>query len=396
MLVAVLQGAAMLAVPALIMKFRNKGLVKGIGTIGMSYLAGILVALIFFGINKAGADITLNADVGEIGSHAAIGIAIPLLLFGANLKEAKKLSVKVVVAFTLLTVAVVGVSVAAFFAFGRNLNYGAELSAMATGLYTGGTPNLNAIGAIFGVDETVIGLANLSDMIIGGVFYLFLLTLCKPLLKKFLKAAPSASYMTDRADFDNYEDLTYKTVPDKKALVRNVAIAFLMAAASAGIGVLIWYLTGAVQGTMTDYLVPALMIGVTVSGLIASFNKKIREVKGNTLIGQYLINVFSFGLAMSLNLNEIGSNFPQMLLLYGSITVCTFIVHVLLCKLAKIDVDCCMVTMTAGLYGPAFVPAITSQIKNDELTAPGLICGAIGYAIGTFLGLGIGLLLRLV
>ena len=232
-------------------------------------------------------------------------------------------------------------------------------------------------------------------MIIGGVFYLFLLTLCKPLLKKFLKAAPAASYMKCDTDFDNYEDLSYKTLPDKKSLLRNVLIAFLMAAASAGIGVLIWFLTGAEQGTMNDYLVPALMIGVTVSGLIASFNKKIREVKGNTLIGQYLINVFSFGLAMSLNLNEIGSNFPEMLLLYGSITVCSFILHVCVCKLAKIDVDCCMVTMTAGLYGPAFVPAITSQIKNDNLTAPGLICGAIGYAVGTFLGLGTGLLLRL-
>lgn len=395
MLVAVLQGAAMLVVPALIMKFRNKGLVKGIGSIGMSYLAGILVALIFFGINKAGANVTLNASVGEIGSHAAIGIAIPLLLFGANLKEAKKLSAKVVVAFSLLILAVFAVAVAAFFIYGRNLSYGAELSAMATGLYTGGTPNLNAIGAIFGVDKTVIGLANLSDMIIGGVFYLFLLTLCKPLLKKFLKAAPAASYMKGDTDFDNYEDLSYKTLPDKKSLLRNVLIAFLMAAASAGIGVLIWFLTGAEQGTMNDYLVPALMIGVTVSGLIASFNKKIREVKGNTLIGQYLINVFSFGLAMSLNLNEIGSNFPEMLLLYGSITVCSFILHVCVCKLAKIDVDCCMVTMTAGLYGPAFVPAITSQIKNDNLTAPGLICGAIGYAVGTFLGLGTGLLLRL-
>ena len=46
-----------------------------------------------------------------------------------------------------------------------------------------------------------------------------------------------------------------------------------------------------------------------------------------------------------------------------------------------------MVTLTAGLYGPAFVPAITKQIKNDDLTVPGLITGSIGYAIGTFLGM---------
>ena len=54
-----------------------------------------------------------------------------------------------------------------------------------------------------------------------------------------------------------------------------------------------------------------------------------------------------------------------------------------------------MGTATAGIYGPAFIPAITKQIKNDALTVPGLICGSIGYAIGTFLGMGIGLLLLL-
>jgi uncharacterized membrane protein len=61
-------------------------------------------------------------------------------------------------------------------------------------------------------------------------------------------------------------------------------------------------------------------------------------------------------------------------------------VHVIMAKLLKIDPDCTMVTLTAGLYGPAFIPAITKQIKNDELTVPGLITGSIGYAIGTFLG----------
>ena len=60
-----------------------------------------------------------------------------------------------------------------------------------------------------------------------------------------------------------------------------------------------------------------------------------------------------------------------------------------------IDVDCTIVTLTAGVYGPAFVPAITKQIKNDALTVPGLIVGSIGYAIGTFLGAGLGYLFLL-
>ena len=29
---------------------------------------------------------------------------------------------------------------------------------------------------------------------------------------------------------------------------------------------------------------------------------------------------------------------------------------------------------------------VTKQLRCDALTAPGLICGALGYAVGTFLG----------
>ena len=53
---------------------------------------------------------------------------------------------------------------------------------------------------------------------------------------------------------------------------------------------------------------------------------------------------------------------------------------------ALVGADCAIVTMTAGLYGPAFIPAVTKQLRCDALTAPGLICGALGYAVGTFLG----------
>ena len=52
-----------------------------------------------------------------------------------------------------------------------------------------------------------------------------------------------------------------------------------------------------------------------------------------------------------------------------------------------------MVTMTAGIYGPAFIPAITKQIGDEKLTPVGLLCGSLGYAVGTFLGAGLGLIL---
>jgi uncharacterized membrane protein len=138
---------------------------------------------------------------------------------------------------------------------------------------------------------------------------------------------------------------------------------------------------------MMDILVPSLLIGVTVFGIIGSFFEKVRETDGTNVVGQYFILVFSFGLASSIDFTQMQSLFGQTLLLYGAITIGVFIVHSLISKILNIDVDCTIVTLTAGLYGPAFVPAITKQIKNDDLTVPGLITGSIGYAIGTFLGM---------
>jgi uncharacterized membrane protein len=394
--IMILQIIAIFGVPVLLIKFKDAKIIKPVGTIGAAYVLGLIVALIVFLINKAGAGIALNSDVGEIGSHAAIGIAIPLLLFNSDLSKARKLSKRVLISFATLTVSVLIVTAVTFYIYGRTLEDGDILSAMAIGLYTGGTPNLNAIGNIFGLDSTTIGIANFSDMLIGGVFYMFLLLAAKPLLKKFLKT-PETAYFKDGAaqentvPLENNKDVYLKN----KKLLRNFLIAFGMTAVGGVIGIVVWLILGAKQGRMTDYLVPAVMITVTVLGIIGSFNKKISSVKENSSLGQYFILVFSFALSMSVNIESIKSNFLSIMLLYGIITVGAFVLHIIISKFTKTDVDCALITLTAGIYGPAFVPALTKQYGNDALTVPGLICGSIGYAAGTFLGILTGLLFAL-
>ncbi len=383
-------------VPYLIIRFKEFKLTKLFGTIGMAYFFGLVVAGLIFLINEIGGNFHLSTDIGEIGSYAAIAIGIPLLLFGANLKEAKKLSGPVLKSFLALIVSVLLVTTVTFLVFGRHLVDGDALSAAAIGLYTGGTPNLNAITNIFGLEAEVIALANLSDIIIGALFYVFLLLAAKPIIDKILPFQKQNTYLKEESDMKNTEDFNFKDFKTSRRLFRTFLVAFGMTAISAGVGILVWVLLGAEQGRMLDFLVPLMLIGVTVFGIIGSFNKKIRETKGTNILGHYLILVFSFALASSVDFSRlIGSNFGEMIILYGVITVGSFLVHVVFARILKIDSDCMIVTSTAGIYGPAFVPAITKQIKNDNLTVPGLICGSIGYAIGTFLGLGLGLLFAL-
>ena len=84
MIVTVLQLIAVFGVPVLILRQREKGLVRTFGTIAMAYFWGIVVAVAAFLCRKAGLDVRLNADVGQIGSYVCIGLAIPLLMFGSS------------------------------------------------------------------------------------------------------------------------------------------------------------------------------------------------------------------------------------------------------------------------------------------------------------------------
>lgn len=388
-----LQIVAIFFVPVLIIKYHNFKLTKWIGTIGTAYFLGILIALTVFLFGLFGINITLNETVGQVGSHLAIAIAIPLLLFSANLKAAKKLSKTVLKSFASLTFSAVIVSSLVFYVYAKNIEYGDVLSGMAIGLYTGGTPNLNAIGNIFipasnSLKATIISSANLADMMIGAVFYIFLLVLCKPLLSKFLRNRNDDLYVTCSVTMKNTDELELESFKLRPHLMKMIILAFGLALLSAVIGLLIWIVVlKSADGRMMDILVPSLLIGVTVFGIIGSFFEKVRETEGTNVVGQYFILVFSFGLASSIDFTQMQSLFGQTLLLYGAITIGVFIVHSLISKILNIDVDCTIVTLTAGLYGPAFVPAITKQIKNDDLTVPGLITGSIGYAIGTFLGM---------
>ncbi|MEC9484474.1 MAG: DUF819 family protein [Candidatus Izemoplasma sp.] len=385
-MIAFLQLIAIFTIPVLILRHSDFVITRWFGTIGAAYLAGIIVALSVYVLNQFGVAISLSTDVGEIGSHLAISIAIPLLLFSANLKEAKKLSKTVLLSFTSLIISTIIVSSLTFILYAHTLDNGAELSGMAVGLYTGGTPNLNALGKIFQLDNTTIGIANLSDMMIGAVFYVFLLLLCKPLLVKILPTEKDTLYLVETSNIDNTDDLKLQHFKLSKPLFKRVLLAFFIAVIGALCGVLVWLILGSNQGQLIDLLVPIMMITVTILGIIGSFNKTIRETKGMNVVGQYFILVFSFALASSLDFSRMQNLFVSILILYGVITVGVFVMHTFFSKLLRIGPDCTMVTLTAGLYGPAFVPAITKQIDNDDLTVPGLITGSIGYAVGTFLG----------
>ena len=68
--------------------------------------------------------------------------------------------------------------------------------------------------------------------------------------------------------------------------------------------------------------------------------------------------------------------------------------HVFIAKLFKIDADTVIISGSALICSPPFVPVIAGALKNREIILTGLTVGIAGYAVGNYLGVLIAFILK--
>jgi len=77
------------------------------------------------------------------------------------------------------------------------------------------------------------------------------------------------------------------------------------------------------------------------------------------------------------------------LVIFGSLFI-----QAILSKIFKVDTDTFIITSTAFICSPPFVPVVAGALKNREILFSGLTVGIIGYAIGNYLGVLVSLILE--
>ena len=391
-----------LPVPIVWLTRKNKVL-AAIGAIACCYIVGFIFSTI--GLSSVDYDKGLTTTI----AYVLVALSIPLILFSIDLKAIRKLTKSVIVGYSMCIVAVIAVSVGIFFI---TLKFfpSANLSAMIVGLYTGGTPNMNAIGASMNADSSVLSAANVSDTLIGGIYFLFLISV-GPKVYRFLlnrRKKPLESSVAVPMEEEGGEDAEYPgvdethvihakddfvfgiSIRDKKSVLKLLG-AFALAVACLGVGALLEFL---IEGTVGENLL-YILLSVSVLGVALSFVKPIREIKGQYTLGMYLILMFSLALSMSIDWSVFLTDILPTLAFFACAQVCTIILHAILCKIFRVDGDTAIITSTAGVYGPPFIAPVAKATGRSDLIAPGVICGAVGLAIGTLLGVGMGQLFLL-
>ncbi len=312
-----------------------------------------------------------------------IPLAIPLLLFSLDLKKWIKLAKGAVLSLILAMVSLLISVFIGFYIWGGSSDESWKVAGMLVGVYTGGTPNLAAIGTALNVSPNIFILTHTYDLIIGSVALLFLMTIAQRLFHTFLpkfgvvhKAENAFQMAEETEDIENFDNLFRKKYfPD---LLKAFGISILVFAIGGGISLLF--------PKPTDTVVAILSI--TTLGLIASLFKKVNSLKNSFQLGMYLIIVFSLVVSSMADLrNMFQIEFLQLFLFVLFVVFGSMIIHVGFSRIFKVDADTTIIAITALTYSPPFVPAVASAIKNKNVIISGLTIGILGYAFGNYLGI---------
>lgn len=340
----------------------------------LAYLFGIVLGLVF----------PVDTELSRTVSELAVPIAIPLLLFSADFVRWFRHARPAVIGFALAVVSVLLVAFVVGWLALDAFDESWKAAGMLVGVYTGGTPNLLSIGLALDVQESTYILLNAADVLIGGIYLLFLLTVAKPLLGRFLPPYRSSG-PPEALHFTTSHELA--GLPWSRRLLAGaaaLALSLAILAVSAGIAFL---LTGRLE-------VAIVVLGITTGGVLASFVPRIRALPNAEPLGNYFILVFCLAIG---TLTDFGTLFTAgglILLLTSAVMFGAIVLHMILCRIFRVDVDTAIITSTAAIYSPALVPPVAEALRNKEVLLSGLTTGLVGYAVANYLGLALAYLLR--
>lgn len=320
-----------------------------------------------------------------------IPLSIPLLLFSLDLKNSLKTLKSGIASFFIAIFSLLICISIGHLLFSESIEESWKISGMMTGLYTGGTPNLAALATALNVKPNMFILTHTYDLIIGVILLFFFISIAQKTFNFILP--PFKTIKTEKRKV--LKAINESEIPDnlfdyfKKEtalpLIGALGISLLIFAVGGGLSLLV----------PQDLQMVTVILTITTLGLGVSLIPKINKIEKTFDLGMYLILVFSVVVASMADLSTIFQIEFLNLFLYVVVAVFgSVIIHVVLSALFKIDTDTTIITITALSMSPPFVPVVAGALKNKNVIVMGITIGVIGYAIGNYLGVAIGLILK--
>lgn len=370
----------MLGFPVLALWYQQRSQVsKWLSAIVLCYLAGILL--------RNFTKVPINDALAQQATEVSILLAIPLLLFSTRFREVSRHMRQGLRAFLLCIIAGLISCVGATLLFRGALPEAWKVGGMLVGIYTGGTPNMQAIGLATQAPQHYIILLNAADIFAGGLYLILLTSILPGILGHFMcPFFPFGSAETiDKEDPDATKE-TYNL--SERELWYSWGSALLLSVAVLGITLGLAYL---IFGSFE--VVAFIMLLLTSLAIACSFLPFVQKWLYTYELGEYFLLVFCVALGLQADFSTMLTEGQVILQFTAVAMVGTILLHLLLSVCLGVDRDTFLIASTAALYGPAFIGQVATVIKNRQLVLTGMALGLLGYAVGNYLGIGLAQLL---
>ena len=376
-------------VPVLIIEsFKRWRWMRKVGTVVAAYAIGILFALTGFVHFDAGTVEAVSfSKIQSILMSVTVPLAIPLMLFNCDFKLWTKALPKTLWSLVGGLGAVLFAVISGYFIFRTpDVPEFNKVAAMMTGIYTGGTMNFNALGASLGVDKTVMAIVLAFEMVLTTPYILFIIGGGYKVFRKILPydditRRGRKDEEVETKDIENYEGMLAKNNAGGMFIGLGLSVLFL--AIGAGLALLL-------TGTLNELVV---ILTITTLSIIASFFKKVRELPKTFELGMFFILIFSVIVASLFDIHSVNGGSLMIGMFVGWVMIIAAGMHLLLCRIMHVSGDLFCVSQIALLCSPPFVPPVVGAMKNKKVLISGIAIGLVGYAIGTYLGVAIAMLL---
>jgi|APTNR8051073442_1049403.scaffolds.fasta_scaffold02793_5 uncharacterized membrane protein len=361
-----LQSILILIWPAIAIRLGKTKLPDVFSPIVLCYLFGII-------LRNSGL-FALDDTVSENWMNGSILMAIPILLYTTDIQRCIRYAGRSLLAFGLCIIGgLIGTGLTTFI----YPIYEAPpwmLSGMLVGMYTGGTPNMQAIGMALGATRETIILVNAADIVCGGVWLVVLTSVAHRLLKGIL---PDFSDVPDTPGSpEQNANAGFSPADPVKAILLTLMIV------AASIGICYWIFKDINHTAF-------LMLMLTTFGIAAAFLPAVKRWTGVYETGEYFLLMFCVALGLQADFSQVLENGAGILIFTAIALPLSIAFHLLLSRFFRIDRDTFLISSTAGVYGPAFIGQVASAIHNRQMIFPGIALGLLGYAVGNYLGIGL-------
>lgn len=365
----------------IILIFNNFKWGKSIGTVIMAYAVGIVAALL--GILPSGAEPGAEEleSLQKTLMNVAVPLAIPLMLFNSDFKMWTKSLPKTIAVLIGGLISVLLAIVSGYFLF-RNSGIPQfdRVAAMMTGIYTGGTMNFSALGSMLEVDPSLITLTLTFEEIATFPLIVFIVAGGYKFFRKLLPAKQSESTTEDEMQdvkaesFENYHGMLKPKTFGKMML--GFLLSLGMLAIGAGLSLLI-------TGKLNELVV---ILTITTLAIAASFSPKVRNLPKTFELGMFFILIFSVVVASKFDIHQIDRSSLKILWFILFVMITSIVLHLIFCKIFKVEGDLFTVGHISLLCSPPFVPPVVEAIGNRKVLLSGIVIGLAGYAAGNYLG----------